>query len=180
MLKTSNKFYASDLGIKKIKTNNKEVNYSISLENVIYNELIAKGYEVYIGKTRKGEVDFVVVKDKDIKYIQVCYYLNTEETIEREFGAYNCINDNYPKYVISLDKQDFSRNGIKHVNAIDFMLKMNFSEYKKTTQMRGLFGRGGENRTPIKSFGDSYTTIVRRPYVLVPDYYTNSHMHCQQ
>lgn len=126
VLKTLNKFYASDLGIKKIKTNNKEVNYSVSLENVIYNELIAKGYEVYIGKTRKGEVDFVVVKDKDIKYIQVCYYLNTEETIEREFGAYNCINDNYPKYVISLDKQDFSRNGIKHVNAIDFMLNDEF------------------------------------------------------
>lgn len=125
-LKTLNKFYASDLGIKKIKTNNKEVNYSISLENIVYNELITRGYEVYIGKTKKGEVDFVATKDKEFKYIQVCFHLNTEETIEREFGAYNCINDNYPKYVISLDKQDFSRNGIKHMNIIDFLMSDNF------------------------------------------------------
>lgn len=126
VLKTLNKFYASDIGIKKIKTNAKEVNYSISLENIIYNELIAKGYDVYIGKTKKGEVDFVVTKDKEIKYIQVCYYLNTPETIKREFGAYDCINDNYPKYVISMDKEDFSRNGIKHINAIDFLLSDEF------------------------------------------------------
>lgn len=125
-LKTLNKFYASDLGIKKIKTNNKEVNYSISLENIVYNELITRGYEVYIGKTKKGEVDFVATKDKEFKYIQVSFHLNTEETIEREFGAYNCINDNYPKYVISLDKQDFSRNGIKHINIIDFLMSDNF------------------------------------------------------
>ena len=125
-LKTLNKFYASDLGIKKIKTNNKEVNYSISLENLVYNELIAKGYEVFIGKTKKGEVDFVVTKDKEFKYIQVCFYLSTEETIKREFGAYDCINDNYPKYVISLDKEDFSRNGIKHINIIDFLMSDNF------------------------------------------------------
>lgn len=122
VLKTLNKFYASDLGIKKIKTNTKEINFSISLENLVYNELIAKGYEVFVGKTKKGEVDFVVTKDKEFKYIQVCFHLNSEETIEREFGAYDCINDNYPKYVLSLDKQDFSKNGIKHINIIDFLM----------------------------------------------------------
>lgn len=126
VLKTLNKFYASDLGIKKIKTNNKEINYSIALENLVFNELIAKGYEVYIGKTKKGEVDFVATKNKDLKYVQVCFHLNTEETIKREFGAYDCINDNYPKYVLSLDKQDFSRNGIKHINVIDFMMSDDF------------------------------------------------------
>ena len=126
VLKTLNKFYASDLGIKKIKTNNKEVNYSIALENLVYNELIAKGYQVYVGKTKKGEVDFVVTKDKEFKYLQVCFHLSTEETIEREFGAYDCINDNYPKYVLSLDKQDFSRNGIKHINIIKFLTSDNF------------------------------------------------------
>lgn len=126
ILKTLNKFYASDLGIKKIKTNSKEINYSISLENLVYNELIAKGYEVFVGKTRKGEVDFVITKDKEFKYIQVCFHLSTEETIEREFGAYDCINDNFPKYVLSLDKQDFSRNGIKHINIIDFLMSEKF------------------------------------------------------
>ena len=127
VLKTLNKYYVSDLGIKKIKANAKIENYSISLENIIYNDLISKGYEVYIGKTKKGEVDFVVTKNKDIKYIQVSYkLLNNEKTIEREFSAFNSIDDNYPKYVISLDKEDYSRKGIKHINAIEFLLKDDF------------------------------------------------------
>lgn len=126
VLKTLNKFYASDLGIKKIKKNNKEINFSTCLENLVYNELIARGYEVFVGKTRKGEVDFIAIKNKEFKYIQVYLYLNNEETIKREFGAYDCINDNYPKYVISLDKEDFSRNGIRHINAIEFFLSDNF------------------------------------------------------
>ena len=126
IMKTLNKFYASDLGVKKIKTNNKEINYSRCLENIIYNELIAKGYEVYIGKTSKGEIDFIATKDKEVKYIQVCYLLDKEETIQREFSAYNNINDNYPKYVISLDEENHSKNGIKHLNIFDFLMNDNF------------------------------------------------------
>ena len=123
VLKTLNKYYASDLGVKKIKTNNKEVNYSNSLENIVYNDLIAKGYEVYIGKTKKGEVDFVATKNKDLKYIQVCYSLAEEETKEREFGAYIGIDD---AYVISLDEEDYSRDGIKHINIFDFLMNDEF------------------------------------------------------
>ncbi len=126
VLKSLNKYYASDLGIKKIKTNQKDINYSNCLENIVYNELIARGYEVYIGKTKKGEVDFVISKQKEIKYIQVTYLLLSEDTIKREFEAYNPIDDNYPKYVISMDKLDFSRNGIKHINIIDFLLGSEF------------------------------------------------------
>ena len=126
VLKTLNKYYASDLGVKKIKTNSKEVNYSMALENVVYNDLISKGYEVYIGKTRKGEVDFVATKNKDIKYIQVCYALSSEETIEREFGAYSGINDAYPRYVISLDEEDYSKDGIMHINIFDFLMNDEF------------------------------------------------------
>lgn len=126
VLKTLNKFYSSDLGVRKIKTNNKEVNYAICLENIVYNDLVAKGYEVYIGKTKKGEVDFVATKDKDIKYIQVCYLLSSEETIEREFGAFAGIDDSYPKYVISLDEEDFSRNGINHINIFEFLMNDEF------------------------------------------------------
>ena len=126
VLKTLNKYYASDLGVKKIKTNNKELNYSNSLENIVYNDLLAKGYEVYIGKTKKGEVDFVATKNKDLKYIQVCYTLSSEETREREFGAYDAINDSYSKYVISLDEEDYSKNGIKHINIFEFLMNDEF------------------------------------------------------
>jgi predicted AAA+ superfamily ATPase len=126
ILKTLNKYYASDLGVKKIKTNSKEINYSMALENVVFNDLMVKGYEVYIGKTKKGEVDFVATKDKEFKYIQVCYELSSKETIEREFRAYSVIEDNYSKYVISLDKEDYSRDGIKHINIFDFLMSDKF------------------------------------------------------
>ena len=126
ILKTLNKYYVSDLGVKKIKNTNKETNYSICLENLVYNELIFKGYDVYIGKLKDAEVDFVAIKDKKIKYIQVSLYLNFEETINREFGVYKSIQDNYPKYVISLDDVDMSTNGIKHLNVFDFLLNEDF------------------------------------------------------
>ncbi len=127
VLKTLNKFYASDLGVRKIKTNNKDTNYSICLENIVYNELLSKGYDVYIGKTKKGEVDFIASKDKEFKYIQVSYYLkDNDEAMKREFCAFDGINDNNSKYVLSLDKEDLSQKGIKHINIIDFLLAKDF------------------------------------------------------
>ena len=123
VLKTLNKYYATDLGIAQIKNNNPEFKTYIVLENIVYNELINRNYEVYIGKTKNGEIDFLVKKDGLIKYIQVSYELyGNDSAIEREFGAYRYIDDNYPKYVISLDKIDLSRNGIIHLNLIDFLL----------------------------------------------------------
>lgn len=126
VLKTLNKYYVSDLGIRSIKANSNAVNYSSSLENIVYNELIIKGYNVYIGKTKKGEVDFVATREKDVKYIQVCYQLTNNETIEREFGAFKEINDAYSKYVISLDDEDYSKDGIKHINIFEFLMDDNF------------------------------------------------------
>lgn len=126
VLKTLNKYYVSDLGIRSIKANSNAVNYSSSLENIVYNELIIKGYNVYVGKTKKGEIDFVATREKDVKYIQVCYQLTNDETIEREFGAFKEINDAYSKYVISIDDEDYSRDGIKHINIFDFLLDDNF------------------------------------------------------
>ena len=125
ILKTLSKYYTSDLGVKKAKAQNQEVNYSLCLESIIYNELIARKYKVYVGKTKKGEVDFVAERYGEIKYIQVCYMLGEDggETIEREFGAYKEINDNHEKYVLSLDKGNRSKNGIKHMNIIDFLLQ---------------------------------------------------------
>lgn len=126
VLKTLNKYYVSDLGIKKIKNTNTQINYSISLENIIYNDLIVKGYKVFIGKTKKGEIDFIALKDNKPKYIQVSLYLENESTINREFGAFSNIDDNFEKYVISLDKENKSQKGIIHLNAIDFLLKEDF------------------------------------------------------
>ena len=123
VLKTLNKYYATDLGIAQIKNNNLEFKTYIVLENIVYNELINRNYEVYIGKTKNGEIDFLVKKDGLIKYIQVSYELyGNDSVIEREFGAYRYIDDNYPKYVISLDKINLSRDGIIHLNLIDFLL----------------------------------------------------------
>lgn len=127
VLKTLNKYYATDLGIAQIKNNNPEFKSYVVLENIVYNELIIRNYEVYVGKTKSGEVDFLAKKDGNIKYIQVAYEMKgNDNTIEREFGAYKSIEDNYPKYVISLDKVDLSRDGIIHLNLIDFLLGEEF------------------------------------------------------
>ncbi len=127
VLKTLNKYYATDLGIAQIKVNNPEFKNYIILENIVYNELINRNYTVYVGKTKKGEIDFIAKKDEETKYIQVTYEIkDNKEVIERKFGAFKDIQDNYPKYVISLDKEDLSRDGIIHLNLIDFLLGSEF------------------------------------------------------
>lgn len=123
VLKTLNKYYMTDLGIAQIKNNNYEVNKSFALENIVYNELLTRGYEVYVGKTKQGEIDFIATKTDEKIYIQVTYLLADDKVVKREFGAFNQINDNFPKYVISLDKKDFSPNGIIHKNTIDWLLE---------------------------------------------------------
>ncbi len=121
ILQTRSKYYMTDLGIAHIKNHDFFINNAFSLENVVYNELKSRGYQVYTGKTKKGEVDFVCEKDRQICYIQVAYLLSNEKVVEREFGAFDAIEDNYPKYVISMDTMDFSRNGIHHINLLDFL-----------------------------------------------------------
>lgn len=125
VLKTLNKYYMTDLGIAQIKNNDFEINKSFAIENVVYNELLQRGYDVYIGKTKDGEVDFIATKDKIKEYYQVSYLLANDEVIEREFGAFKVIDDNYPKYVLSLDKADFSKDGIIHKNIIEWLLESN-------------------------------------------------------
>ncbi len=127
VLKTLNKYYATDLGIAQIKNSKREFENYIVLENIVYNELINRDFEVYIGKTKNGEVDFLAKKDGVVKYIQVTYQMKgNDKTQEREFGAYRYIDDDNDKYVISLDKEDLSRDGIIHLNLLDFLLSDNF------------------------------------------------------
>ena len=123
ILKTLNKYYMTDLGIAQIKNNNFEINKCFAIESVVCNELLERGYDVYIGKTKKGEIDFIATKTDEKAYFQVAYSLENESVIEREFGAYNGIDDDLPKYVLSLDKKDLSRNGIIHKNIIDWLLE---------------------------------------------------------
>lgn len=123
ILKTLNKYYMTDLGIAHIKNNNFEINKSFAIENVVYNELLERGYDVYIGKTKKGEIDFIATKTDDKIYIQVTYLLDSEKVIEREFGAFEGLNDDVPKYILSLDKENLSRDGIIHKNIIEWLLE---------------------------------------------------------
>lgn len=123
ILKTLNKYYMTDLGIAQIKNNNFEINKSFAIENVVYNELLERGYDVYIGKTKKGEIDFIATKTDEKMYIQVAYLLDNEKVIEREFGAFEELNDDVPKYVLSLDKENLSRNEIIHKNIIEWLLE---------------------------------------------------------
>ena len=84
--------------------------------------MIYRGYDVRIGKTYKGEIDFVAIKDGKKCFIQVAYLLSSEEVIEREFNAFNSVRDPSPKYVFSLDEFDMSMNGIIHLNIEDWLL----------------------------------------------------------
>ena len=117
------KYYLTDLGFIHILSEGKKAQIGAYLENIVYNELIARGYNVNIGSIDNGEIDFIATRFEEKIYIQVTYLLDDENVSEREFGAYKQIEDNYPKYVLSMDKFDFSQNGIIHKNIIDWLLE---------------------------------------------------------
>lgn len=122
ILSTNEKYYTVDLGLRNCVKASGEIDYNKLYENIVYLELLYRGYDVKVGKTDEYEIDFVAYRGSDIMYVQVCYLLATPETVEREFGNLERIKDNYPKCVISGDIPDFSRNGIKHYNIIKFLL----------------------------------------------------------
>ena len=122
LLTTNEKYYTVDLGLRNCVKASGEIDYNKLYENIVYLELLYRGYDVKVGKTDDYEIDFVAYKGSDTLYVQVCYLLAYTETVEREFGNLERIKDNYPKYVISGDLPDFSRNGIKHYNIIKFLL----------------------------------------------------------
>ena len=123
ILTRSDKYYLADTGLAYINNSGFKTELGALIENIVFNELIHRGYEVYVGKTRSGEIDFIVNNGDDRKYYQVAYLLADERVIQREFDAFNHVSDSYPKFVISMDRYDFSRDGIRHLNLLDFLLE---------------------------------------------------------
>ena len=122
ILATSEKYYIADHGIREAVFGGNMRDINLILENIVYLELLRRGYEVTVGKAGDKEIDFVCSKQSEKLYVQVTYLLASEETVNREFGVYDAIRDNFPKYVVSLDEFDMSRDGIKHRNIRDFLL----------------------------------------------------------
>ena len=121
-LKNIEKQFVVDNGFLLIANESNFISPSHALENLVYNELIYRGYDVKIGKTYKGEIDFVVLKDNKKCFIQVAYMLINDDVIDREFIAFKSVRDASPKYVLSLDDIDMSKDGITHLNIEDWLL----------------------------------------------------------
>jgi len=126
LLTVNEKYYIADHGLREAVFGGNTKDINLVLENIVYLELLRRGYSVTIGKINTKEVDFICEKKNEKLYIQVCYMLASEETIAREFGIYKSIHDNFEKYVLSLDELDMSRDGIKHRYIPDFLLSPDF------------------------------------------------------
>lgn len=123
ILTVNEKYYVADHGIREAVFGGNMRDINLVLENIVYMELLRRGYTVTVGKVGGKEIDFVCEDQGNKLYIQVAYLLASEDTIQREFGVYDRVRDNFPKYVVTLDEFDMSRNGIKHRNIRDFLLE---------------------------------------------------------
>lgn len=121
ILKFNEKYYVTDHGFCEAKAKGNIDNIGRVMENIVYFEFLRRGWKITIGKTKDYEVDFVCRKHNQTIYVQVSYILETDETIEREFRPFSKIKDHYPKYIITMDQFDKSRDGVKHINLLDFL-----------------------------------------------------------
>lgn len=124
-LKSNSKYYTVDIGLRNILVKGSESDIGHILENTIYLELRRRGYEVYVGQLDDGEIDFVAVNNGEVSYYQVAASTLDESTLKRELAPFKRIDDNYPKYLITLDEvfgtADY--DGIKKINALEWLLK---------------------------------------------------------
>ena len=123
ILTVNEKYYVADHGIREAVYGGNMRDVNLVLENIVYMELLRRGWTVTVGKAGDKEIDFVAEKQGEKMYVQVAYLLASPETVQREFGVLAEVRDNFPKYVISLDDFDMSRDGIKHRNIRDFLLE---------------------------------------------------------
>ena len=122
-LKTLDKYYVVDIGLRYMLLGSRNADTGHILENIIYLELIRRGYKVYVGKVESEEVDFVAMNSKGIIYYQVAATVREESTLLRELRPLQKITDHYPKYIITLDEDpDADYDGIRRINALQFLL----------------------------------------------------------
>ena len=122
-LTTGSKYYLSDIGLRYYLLGSKNVDEGSILENIVYLELLRRGYEIYIGKNNDNEVDFVAINEKGEEYYQVSYTVKDKNTLERELKSLDNINDHNPKYLLTTDYVPYtSHNGIKQINVFDWLL----------------------------------------------------------
>ena len=121
-MSTNEKYYMADHGLREAVFGGNMRDINLVLENIVYMELLRRGYAITVGKIGAKEIDFICQNQEQRIYVQLTYLLASEETIQREFGIYESVRDNFPKYVVSMDEFDFSRNGIKHKNIREFLL----------------------------------------------------------
>lgn len=126
ILTVNEKYYVADHGIREAVIGGNMRDINLVLENIVFTEALRRGYSVTVGKVGEREIDFVCERHGEKCYIQVTYLLAAEETVQREFGVYEHVQDNFPKYVVSLDEFDMSRNGVRHYNIRDFLLAENW------------------------------------------------------
>lgn len=126
ILTVNEKYYVADHGIREAVVGGNMRDINLVLENIVFMEALRRGYSVTVGKVGEREIDFVCERHGEKCYIQVAYLLAVEETVQREFGVYEHVQDNFPKYVVSLDEFDMSRNGVRHYNIRDFLLAENW------------------------------------------------------
>ncbi len=122
-LKTGSKYYAADIGLRYAMLGTKKADDGHILENVVYLELLRRGYEVFIGKVKEAEVDFIAITDKGTEYYQVAYTVQDENTLKRELASLDEISDHNSKYLLTMDLTPYtSHNGIKQINVLDWLL----------------------------------------------------------
>ncbi len=121
ILQSNSKYYTVDPGLRNLLVKSESGVIGQQIENIVYLELLRRGYDVCVGQTEGAEIDFVCTRNGEKCYFQVTYLLSDESVVRREFGAYDAVRDHYPKYVLSLDAYDMSRNGIRHVNLIEWL-----------------------------------------------------------
>jgi len=122
LFKVDEKFYVTDHGLREAVYGNNARDIERVLENIVCIEMLRRGYKVMVGRVGTREIDFICKLPGTRIYVQVCYLLASDETIEREFGVFAKVPDNYPKYVVILDEIDLSRDGVIHRNIRDFLL----------------------------------------------------------
>ena len=123
-LKTLEKYYAVDIGLRTMLLGKRGFDAGRMLENVIYLELLRRGYDVYVGKVGDLEVDFVAVNRDGLVYYQVAATVRDEATLKRELKSLQAINDSYPKYILTLDEDpEADYDGIRRMNALDWLMQ---------------------------------------------------------